>query len=191
MAKAKAKAGLKKKKITARKAGQPTKKAAKKATARKAAKKAAAAAKKTAKKTAPKKSGKASPRVWKSPSKITRNAKARAATATLAPATRETTRNWSSFISPLDDRVLLQIESGERMTAGGLYIPDTAEISGHFKARVLAVGRGHRDVKGRLRPLELKVGDQVLVNQWTSGEIEIDGEKLRLVRESEVLGLIE
>lgn len=104
---------------------------------------------------------------------------------------RRSQREWSKMISPLDDRVLVELESTERVTPGGLFIPDTAEITGNFHGKVVAVGRGHRDKKGRLRPLELKVGDRILLQQWSGNEIEIDGEKLRLIRESEVLGTLE
>lgn len=101
-------------------------------------------------------------------------------------------RNWTAVISPLDDRVLLEMEKDtEKTTPGGLIIPDTVEVSGNFKAKVVAVGRGHCDKKGRVRPLELQVGDRVLIQQWSGNEIEIDGEMLRLVRESEVLGTLE
>lgn len=100
-------------------------------------------------------------------------------------------RDWSQIISPLDDRVLVQImKDEERMTPGGLYIPDTAQVTGNFQASVVAVGRGHRDKKGRIRPLELKVGDRVLIGEYAGSIVEIDGEKLQIVRESEVLGTV-
>lgn len=100
-------------------------------------------------------------------------------------------RDWTKIISPLDDRVLVQVENTEeRMTPGGLYIPDTAQVTGNRQASVVAVGRGHRDKKGRVRPLELKVGDRVLIGEYAGAIVEIDGEKLQIVRESEVLGTV-
>lgn len=98
--------------------------------------------------------------------------------------------DWSSYLTPLDDRVLVEMTSSERVTPGGLFIPDTAEVSGNFEGKVVAVGRGHVDKKGKLKPLELKVGDQVLLSQWAGSEVELEGQKLRLVRESEVLGTV-
>ncbi len=103
---------------------------------------------------------------------------------------KQNRRDLSNFISPLDDRVLVQIESADRMTPGGLYIPDTVSITGNFEASVLAVGRGHLDKKGRVRPLELKVGDRVLIGQYAGSVLEIDGEELKIIRESEVLGTV-
>lgn len=159
------------------KAKKPMKKAAKKVAVKKTAPKKKAPAKKAAPKAAAKGKTKA-----QLPSNVI----------SLHGRAPKVKRNWTGVISPLDDRVLLEMEKdSEKMTPGGLIIPDTVEISGNFKAKVVAVGRGHRDKKGRVRPLELQVGDRVLIQEWSGNEIEIDGEKLRLVRESEVLGTLE
>ena len=98
--------------------------------------------------------------------------------------------NLSQFISPLDDRVLVQVQKGERMTPGGLFIPDTAQISGNQRGVVVAVGRGHRDNKGRIRPLELKIGDLILLPEHLGNDIQVSGQQVKILRESEILGVI-
>jgi len=99
--------------------------------------------------------------------------------------------NLNLLISPLDDRVLVQENPGERVTAGGIIIPDTAEISGNQRATVVAVGRGHLDNKGRIRPLDVSIGDQVLVREHSGDLIQIAGHDLRILRESEILGILD
>jgi chaperonin GroES len=99
--------------------------------------------------------------------------------------------NFSQVISPLDDRILIRLESRERVTAGGLILPETADISGNLRGEVVAVGRGHRDSKGRLRPMELKIGDRILLNEYSGSKVTILGEELIMLRESDVLGILE
>ncbi len=94
-------------------------------------------------------------------------------------------------LHPLADRVLVQVEAGEKMTAGGLYIPDTASITGNLKGRVLAAGHGGRNKKGQLRPLDVKAGDTVLFSEYVGEKISIDGQDVHVLRESEILGIIE
>ena len=77
------------------------------------------------------------------------------------------------------------------MTAGGLYIPDTAQVAGNQKGTVLAVGSGHVSKKGKKRPLELKVGDQVVFAEWAGDKLEWNGKPVRILRESDVLGLVD
>lgn len=97
----------------------------------------------------------------------------------------------SHLVSPLDDRVIVRVEQGERVTAGGLFLPDTVQTSGHRRAFVVAVGRGHRDAKGRLHPVELKVGDRVLFSEHVGSKVTLAGEEYTILSEREVLGLIE
>lgn len=97
----------------------------------------------------------------------------------------------SAVISPLDDRILVQVKSEERITAGGLIIPDSAAVSGNKKGIVVAIGRGHVSKKGHLHPIELQVGDQVLFAEYSGSKIQSQGVELVVLRESEVLGILE
>ena len=90
--------------------------------------------------------------------------------------------------SPLDDRIVIERVVGEEKTAGGLYIPDSAQEK-PTTGRVVAVGRGHRDAKGRIRPCDVKVGDTVLFTAWSGAEIELDGAKYVIMREPDLLGV--
>lgn len=99
------------------------------------------------------------------------------------------TFNWSQMLTPLDDRLLVEVISGERMTPGGLIIPDTVSMTGQKKGKVVVVGRGHRSGKGHVRPMDVQIGDQVLFEEYSGTEIEIMGQKVLMLRESEVLGI--
>lgn len=90
--------------------------------------------------------------------------------------------------SPLDDRILIERVVAPEKTAGGLYIPDSAQEKPTL-GKVVAVGRGHRDAKGRTRPCDVKVGDQVLFTAWSGSEIEVDGNKFVIMRETDLLGV--
>lgn len=105
--------------------------------------------------------------------------------------TKPTKIDLTQFISPLDDRILVQVDRAEKITAGGLIIPDTAEISGNLKGKVVAVGRGHRNKHGKIHPMELKVGDQVLISSYVGDQIDILSHEVKILRESEVLGVLE
>ncbi len=166
----------------------------------KAGKKVAAkVAKKTAKKpmkAAPKKTKMAAKKPVKKARKLEKAAKpAKAVKAIAKKSEKKGVKpqkiNLNLLISPLDDRVLVQIQAGERVTAGGLIIPDTAQVSGNQRGVVVAVGRGHRDNKGRIRPLELKIGDLILVSENSGDSIEVVGEDLKILRESEILGVLD
>ena len=100
-------------------------------------------------------------------------------------------KSLQGVLSPLGDRVLVQILAGERKTPGGLIIPDTVALSGHLQAQVEAVGPGQRSKKGRLQPLDVKVGDKVLLTEYAGDEIEVLGLKAKLVRESDILGVVD
>lgn len=97
----------------------------------------------------------------------------------------------SKFITPLDDRLIVQPLAAERMTAGGLYIPDTAAgVAGNLKGVVVSAGRGHRDKKGRLRPMDVKAGDQVVFAEFSGSKINIQGQDLMFLRETDILGIL-
>ena len=91
---------------------------------------------------------------------------------------------------PLHDRVVVRrIESDER-TAGGIIIPDTAKEKPQ-EGEVIAVGPGARDDSGKLIPLDLKAGDRILFGKWSGTEVKIDGQHYLIMKESDVMGIIE
>jgi chaperonin GroES len=91
---------------------------------------------------------------------------------------------------PLHDRVVVRrIEEDER-TPGGIIIPDTAKEKPQ-QGEVIAVGPGARDEKGAVQPLDVKAGDRVLFGKWSGSEVKIDGEELLIMKESDILGVLE
>ncbi|MCT7377339.1 co-chaperone GroES [Chelativorans salis] len=91
---------------------------------------------------------------------------------------------------PLHDRLLVRRIESEEKTAGGVIIPDTAKEKPQ-EGEVLAVGPGARTDNGELLPLEVKVGDRILFGKWSGTEIRLKGEDLLIMKESDVLGIIE
>src|SRR5438552_13364052 len=91
---------------------------------------------------------------------------------------------------PLHDRVLVRRVEAEEKTAGGIMSPDTVKEKPQ-EGEVIAVGPGARDESGKLVPLELKAGDRVLFGKWSGSEVKIDGEDLLIMKESDVMGVIE
>jgi len=91
---------------------------------------------------------------------------------------------------PLYDCVLVRRIEKDTKTVGGIIIPDVA-IEKPREAEVLAIGTGTRDENGRFIPPEVKVGDRVLFSKWSGTEVAIDGEKLLVIRESDIIGFIE
>lgn len=103
----------------------------------------------------------------------------------------KTAVKWSEFVTPLDDRLIVQLNGQERKTAGGLFIPDTAaDISGNRQGVAVSVGRGHRDAHGKIRPMDVQIGDRVVFAEYAGSKIELLGETLILLRESEVMGIL-
>ena len=91
---------------------------------------------------------------------------------------------------PLHDRVVVRrIEEDER-SAGGIIIPDTAKEK-PSQGEVIAVGPGSRDDKGKVTPLDVKAGDQIIFGKWSGTEVKIDGEELLIMKESDIMGVIE
>jgi chaperonin GroES len=91
---------------------------------------------------------------------------------------------------PLHDRVVVRrIESDER-TAGGIIIPDTAKEKPQ-EGEVVAVGPGGRDEAGKLIPLDVKAGDRILFGKWSGTEVKIDGQEYLIMKESDVMGIVE
>lgn len=91
---------------------------------------------------------------------------------------------------PLYDRLLVKRIDGESKTAGGIIIPDSAKEK-PMEGEVVAVGSGTRDDGGNVKPLEVKVGDTVLFAKWGGTEIKLDGVEYLVMKESDVLGIVE
>jgi chaperonin GroES len=91
---------------------------------------------------------------------------------------------------PLHDRVLVRRIDADEKTAGGIIIPDTAKEKPQ-RGEVIAAGAGARTDKGELLPLDVKVGDEVLFGKWSGTEVKIDGEDLLILKESDILGVVE
>lgn len=98
--------------------------------------------------------------------------------------------DYSKAVTPLGDRLVVRLISADRMTAGGLYIPDTvSQVEGHMKGEVLAAGKGILNKKGHKRPLDVTVGDQIYFNQYSATKVTFGGEELHIVKEVDVLGV--
>jgi chaperonin GroES len=91
---------------------------------------------------------------------------------------------------PLHDRILVRRIEAEEKTAGGIIIPDTAKEKPQ-EGEVIAVGPGARDESGKLVPLDVKAGDRILFGKWSGTEIKLNGEDLLIMKESDVVGVIE
>src|SRR5579862_6087709 len=91
---------------------------------------------------------------------------------------------------PLGDRVLIKRVEEEAKTKGGIIIPDTAKEKPQ-EGEVIAVGPGARDDNGKLIPLDVKTGDRILFGKWSGAEVKIDGDDLLIMKESDVLGVLE
>jgi chaperonin GroES len=91
---------------------------------------------------------------------------------------------------PLQDRVVIRRIAEEEKTAGGILIPDTAREK-PMEGEVVAVGRGARAEDGKIRPLDVKPGDRVLFGKWSGTEIKLDGEDLMIMKESDLMGIVE
>jgi chaperonin GroES len=91
---------------------------------------------------------------------------------------------------PLHDRVVVKRIDAEEKTKGGIIIPDTAKEKPQ-EGEIIAVGPGGRDDNGKLIPIDLKVGDRILFGKWSGTEIKLDGEELLIMKESDVMGVIE
>ena len=91
---------------------------------------------------------------------------------------------------PLQDRVLIRRIEQEEKTSGGIIIPDTAKEK-PMEGEVVATGPGARSEDGKIHPLDVKVGDRVLFGKWSGTEIKLDGEDLMIMKESDLMGVIE
>jgi chaperonin GroES len=91
---------------------------------------------------------------------------------------------------PLHDRVVVRRIDADEKTAGGIIIPDTAKEKPQ-QGEVLAVGPGKRDEAGKLVPPDVKAGDQILFGKWSGTEVKIDGEDLLIMKEDDIMGVVE
>ena len=91
---------------------------------------------------------------------------------------------------PLHDRVVVRRIEESTKSAGGIIIPDTAKEK-PMQGEIIAVGPGARDERGQLVPLAVKAGNRVLFGKWSGTEVKIDGEELLIMKESDILGVID
>jgi len=91
---------------------------------------------------------------------------------------------------PLHDRVLVRRVEADAKTAGGIIIPDSAQEK-PSEGKVVAVGAGLKDDAGKVTPLDVKKGDKILFGKWSGTEVTVDGEELIIMKESDILGIIE
>lgn len=101
--------------------------------------------------------------------------------------------DYSKAITPLEDRLVVRLINAERMTPGGLIIPDTASsiAVGYLKATVLAAGHGTLNKKGHVRPLDVKVGDTILFWEDAGTKVKFNSEDLLIIHEYDVMGIVE
>ena len=93
-------------------------------------------------------------------------------------------------LKPLHDRVLVERVGSEDKTKGGIIIPDTAQEK-PMEGKVLAVGSGARNESGQVVALDVKKGDRILFGKWSGTEVKIDGKELLIMKESDIMGIIE
>lgn len=91
---------------------------------------------------------------------------------------------------PLHDRVVVRRLTAEEKTSGGIIIPDTAKEK-PMEGEIVAVGPGARNEQGQLVPLDVKAGDKILFGKWSGTEVKLDGEELLIMKESDIMGIIE
>lgn len=96
---------------------------------------------------------------------------------------------WEDFFTPLDDRLVVICEETTEASPSGLYIPDSVKDK-PTKGTVLAVGRGHLSKKGKVRPLDVQRGDQVLFSEFSVNPVKMNGMEVLILRESEILGVV-
>ena len=93
-------------------------------------------------------------------------------------------------LKPLHDRVLVERVNSEDKTKGGIIIPDTAQEK-PMEGKVLAAGNGARNQNGQVVALDVKKGDRILFGKWSGTEVKIDGKELLIMKESDIMGIIE
>ena len=91
---------------------------------------------------------------------------------------------------PLHDRVLVERVEQEEKTAGGIILPDTAQEK-PMEGKVVAAGSGAKDDAGNVTPLDVKKGDRILFGKWSGTAVKVDGEELLIMKESDIMGIME
>ena len=91
---------------------------------------------------------------------------------------------------PLHDRVVVERLDSDEKTAGGIIIPDSAQEK-PMQGKILAVGSGARDDSGKIQPLDVKEGDTILFGKWSGTEVKLDGQDLLIMKESDIMGILE
>ena len=92
-------------------------------------------------------------------------------------------------LRPLHDRVLVKRVDSDEKSPGGIIIPDTAQEK-PSEGKIIAVGPGQRDERGEICPLDVKKGDRILFGKWSGSEVIIDGEEMLIMKESDVMGVL-
>lgn len=93
-------------------------------------------------------------------------------------------------LRPLHDRVLVRRIDGEEKTAGGIILPDSVQEK-PSEGEIMAVGAGSKSEEGKVTPLDVKKGDRILFGKWSGTEIKVDSEELLIMKESDIMGIIE
>ncbi len=93
-------------------------------------------------------------------------------------------------LRPLHDRVLVRRLEEEEKTSGGVIIPDTAKEK-PMEGEIIAVGSGARSEDGKITPLDVKKGDKILFGKWSGTEVKLDGEELLIMKETDIMGILE
>jgi chaperonin GroES len=94
-------------------------------------------------------------------------------------------------LRPLQDRIIVERIEEETTTAGGIIIPDTVSKEKPQEGKVVAIGKGKMNEDGKLIPMDVKVGDRVLFGKYSGSEVKIDGEEYLIMREDDILGVVE
>lgn len=206
--KAKAKKAPATKKVAKKAAKKPAKKAAKKAgkkpvkktaktTARKKLVKKASPKTKTAKKPAVRKASaavKATKKAVKKAIKVAKSAVVKSTAPvkqTKTSSQKKSLAKWDSFFTPLDDRIVVIVDGPSERTAGGLYIPASVTSDRPNQGQVLAVGRGKKDKKGRIRPMDVKAGEKILFGSYAGMKMILNNQEVLMLREEDILGVMD
>jgi chaperonin GroES len=110
--------------------------------------------------------------------------------AAIASVIRAIVRSSSMNFRPLHDRVVIRRLNAEERTTGGIIIPDTAQEK-PVQGEVIAAGPGARNEQGQLVALDVKAGDKILFGKWSGTEVKLEGEELLIMKESDIMGIIE